>query len=88
MSAYVTFLVKLAAVAIQCLDLFIRAVIKTEVYVYGWGKKSGIGRKEQSKIQDCLLRVRLVEMKHSRLTMPSACIHCGKKSLPQSKKGH
>lgn len=31
------FLVLLAAVAIQCLDLFIRAVIKAEVYMYGQG---------------------------------------------------
>lgn len=42
---------KLAAVAIQCLDLLIRAIIKAEVYVYGRGKKSGGRRKEQSKIQ-------------------------------------
>lgn len=49
MSIYVTFLVKLAAVAIQCLDLFIKPVIKKEVYMYGWGGKSGVGRKEQSK---------------------------------------
>lgn len=62
-------MVKLAAIAIQCLDLFIRAIIKAEVYVCGRGKKSGGRRKEQSKIQECLLRMKLIEENHIHLTM-------------------
>lgn len=51
---YVVFVLPLAALAIQCLDLFISTVIKAEVYIISRSKELGGVRKKQAKIQDCL----------------------------------